>query len=147
MARTSLMDKAPELRAVIADGFLEGKTNQLIADEINKRYPQALPVNKETITDYRRHPEVAPLIEAGKKERELRAVRKLDHALLAKLDAAAENMSVKELVEIRKALVGETHHNKNEEVEGETLQEKLMKLADTDPAQAEKLMVLLSAEE
>lgn len=139
MARPSLMDKQPELRPLVAEMYAAGESNQSIADEINKLFPD-LDVHKDTITDYRRHPAVAPMISKILEERRNRITRKVDSALMARLDHA-DKVDTKTLLEIRKTIVGEKKINEDVPPEGQkSMTEQLFELADKDPEAAARIM-------
>lgn len=139
MARISLMDKQPELRQLVADLYVAGESNQAIANAINALYPE-LEVHKDTITDYRRHPAVAPIIQHALEERRARILRKVDSSLESRLEHS-DKMDNKTLLEIRKTLGGEKHVIDDRTDNGEgSMTEQLFDLADSDPEAARRII-------
>lgn len=146
MARTSLMDKHPELRELVAEMYANGADNQTIANAINAKFPEQN-VHKNTIIIYRRHPEVLSKIRRLIDERHTRVIRTVDSKLEERL-RNADVMDVKTLLEIRKTLAGEKHviDDQRPEDGGRSMTEELFDLADEDPEAAERIMAAQEAD-
>lgn len=138
--RTSLMDKYPDLRDLVAGLYANGADNQTIANAINAMYPEQN-VHKNTIIQYRRHPAVLATIRRLLDERHGRVIRQVDSKLEERL-RNADKMDVKTLLEIRKTLAGEKHIiDDNRPEDGErSMTEELFDLADEDIEAAERIM-------
>lgn len=134
MARPSLLDNEPALAQTIADAYMDGMTNQEIADLLGRG------VHKDTITDYKRDPRVRNRIKAISDEREGQISRTIDKALLERAKHP-EKLDTKTLLEIKKTLnpkrIEITDGSKQSD-----LVEELWRAADGDPVLAEKLMTL-----
>lgn len=97
----SRIEREPGLAELIATRLVDGYTHQEIADEIGS--------TKGTITrSYSRHPKVRGHIARLMKERTIRVDRKILSHLEARINDASQlrKMSVKELLEIRRELLG-----------------------------------------
>lgn len=141
MPRTSLMDKYPPLRELVAELYASGADNQTIANAINAAYPDEN-VHKNTIIAYRRHPAVLAMIRRLIDERHSRVVRQVDSQLEQRLIKTGNKMDTKTLLEIRKTLAGEKHvvDDNRPEDGGRSMTEELFDLADEDPETAERIM-------
>lgn len=132
MSGVSLMDRDPSLRDIVAEGYVEGLTNQQIADKLGRG------VHKDTITDYKRHPAVVAIADRLTKERHLQITSKIDSALLKRLEHV-DKIDTETLLKIRKEILPERveidDKRKREDVVGE-----LFDLAGEDPELAERLM-------
>jgi hypothetical protein len=141
MARESLMDKHPDLRVLVADKFVEGASNQEIADAINAALPQ-LPkeVHRETIPAYRRHPSVEALIARRRRERINLITSKIDSKIEAWLTNTKINHDIETLLKIRKELMPErTKEQGGDDMNEDTLVEELFDKAYEDPDFAERM--------
>lgn len=139
MARPSLLDNEPQLAELIAEMYLDGHTNQEIADTLGRG------VHKDTITDYRRDPRVRKIIKRLSDEREALITRKIDKVLLARLEKA-QDIDTETLLKIRKEMMP-----KRVEVSGGVehadLVRELWEEADKNPALAAILMGLGAEED
>ena len=141
MARQSLMDKHPDLRVVVAEKFVEGASNQEIADAINAALPQlGTPVNRETIPVYRRHPSVEALIARRRRERINLITSKIDSKIEAWLNNAKVHHDIEVLLKIRKELMPErTREQGDDEMNEDRLVEEMFDKAYEDPDFAERM--------
>lgn len=142
MARESLMDKHPDLRVTVAEMFVEGASNQDIADAINAELPQ-LPqkTHAETIVKYRRHPDVEALIARRRRERINMITSKVDSKILAWLSNAKVEHDMETLLKIRKELMPERlKEREDSELSGDQLVETMFDRAYEDPDFAERMM-------
>lgn len=134
MARPSLLDNEPYLAELIAELYLDGKTNQEIADALGRG------VHKDTVTDYRRDPRVRKIIRRLSEEREALITRRVDRVILERLKNA-EEIDTETLLKIRKEMMP-----KRIEVSGEVshadLVRELWEAADSNPELAATLMAL-----
>ena len=97
----SRLDREPGLDELIAAMVVEGKSHEEIAAEIG--------AHKSTVTrSYARDPRVRAHIERMHKERTQLVTHTIDATLLGRIQnkQAREKMSVKELLEIRRELLG-----------------------------------------
>lgn len=137
MARHSLMNTHPELRDLVAELYVAGESNQSIANALNAAYPE-LNVHPNTITDYRRHDEVAPLITKLSEERRARLLRKVDSQLEAALEG--KKLDAPTLIQLRKAIAPPTQKIEAKNTTGQSASERLWIEADKDPAAAQRLL-------
>jgi hypothetical protein len=141
MARESLMDKHPDLRVLVAEKFVEGASNQEIADAINETVPNlSSPVHRETIPAYRRHPSVEALIARRRRERINLITSKIDSKIEAWLTNAKIHHDIEVLLKIRKELMPErTKEQGDEEMNEDRLVEEMFDKAYEDPDFAERM--------
>ena len=141
------MAKRPELQVIVAEHYVAGDTNIQIAHALNAQDP-SLNVHKDTITDYRRYPDVAVMIKTLSEERIARLTRKIDSKLEARLDADAE-IDTETLLKIRKELLGGRlkieHKDTSEGRKSAT--ERMWKAADDDPEAAARMMAATADED
>jgi hypothetical protein len=141
MARESLMDKHPDLRVIVSEKFVEGASNQEIADAINQALPQLpTPVHRETIPAYRRHPSVEALIARRRRERINLITSKIDSKIEAWLTNTKIHHDIETLLKIRKELMPErTKEQGGEEMNQDRLVEEMFDKANEDPDFAERM--------
>lgn len=132
MARPSLLDKEPHLREVVAELYIDGKTNAEIAEAIGRG------VHKDSITTYRRRPDVQQIIDRLSRERESLIKRKIDSTLLARLEHS-DKMDTEILLRIRKEILPKRLEVKNTDDRG-SITDELFDAADKDPAVAVRLL-------
>lgn len=135
------MDKHPDLRVIVAEKFVEGASNQEIADAINAELPQlTTPVNRETIPAYRRHPSVEALIARRRRERINLITSKIDSKIEAWLNNAKVNHDIETLLKIRKELMPErTKEQGDDEMSEDRLVEEMFDKAYEDPDFADRM--------
>jgi hypothetical protein len=135
------MDKHPDLRDLVATKFVEGASNQEIADAINKALPQlGTPVNRETIPAYRRHASVEAKIAKLRRERINLITSKIDSKIEAWLNNAKIEHDIETLLKIRKELMPErTSERGDEEMDQDKLVEEMFDEAYKDPNFADRL--------
>jgi len=141
MARHSLLDKHPDLRVLVATEFVEGASNQEIADAINRELPQlSTPVNRETITAYRRHPEVEAMIAKYRRERINIITSKVDSKILAWLNNKKLTHDIETLLKVRRELMPERLKERGDsELDADKLVEEMFDRAAEDPDFAERM--------
>jgi hypothetical protein len=140
MPASSKLDKIDGLRDRVAELYASGATNKAIAQALFEEFNELeQPPSKETILRWRRDDEqVSEKIHELMKDRTVRTVRKVDSRIEDKL--VEEDLTVKELLEIRKAYAPlRDEFGKDEKVDARQLDEDLFGLADEDPEFAERL--------
>lgn len=137
MARTSALDKYPELRDLVARMYSNGASNTAIAEAVNKEWPE-LETHKDTIIQWRKDDGVAAKVHRFARERASRILRMTDNELLRRLEKLAQKMDTDELLKIRKALLPEVATFTDEKVDKATLIEEIFGAAREDPALAQQ---------
>lgn len=132
MGRPSLLDQEPQLAEVIAQLYIDGKTNQQIATAIGRG------VHKDTITDYRRDARVKNIIKKLTDERIQRITRRIDSVLEARLEKT-DKIETDTLLKIRKEMLPERVEISDGTSQADAVEE-LWRAADKDPELARKLM-------
>lgn len=138
MARTSYLDKFPELRDFVALKYIEGYSNQAIADAVNNEW-EALNVHKDTIITWRKDDEVDAKVHRLNRERVARILRRTDTELERRLEKMAQNMDTDELIKLRKEFRPERDAHTDEKVDRAGLIQELFGAAQEDPELAQKI--------
>lgn len=135
------MDKHPDLRVIVAEKFVEGSSNQEIADAINAAVPNLdRPVNRETIPTYRRHPDVEAHIARRRRERINLITSKIDSKIESWLNNAKVNHDIEVLLKIRKELMPERMKDRGDEtMDEDKLVEEMFDRAYEDPEFAARM--------
>lgn len=135
------MDKHPDLRVIVAEKFVEGASNQDIADAINKELPQIdKPVNRETIPAYRRHPDVEAMIARRRRERINLITSKIDSKIESWLNNAKVVHDIETLLKIRKELMPERTKDRGDDtLDEDRLVEEMFDRAYEDPEFAARM--------
>lgn len=143
------MDRHPDLRVIVADLFVNGSSNQEIADAINKAVPNLdRPVNRETIPTYRRHPEVEAIIARKRRERINLITSKIDSKIEAWLNNKKVEHDIETLLKIRKELMPERMKDRDDdELTEDRFVEEMFDRAYEDPEFAERLKASIEAAE
>lgn len=126
------MDREPDLQAVVAEAYVDGCTNEQIAEKLGRG------VHKDTITDYKRHPGVMAIAERLTKERHLQITSKIDSAILKRLEHV-DKIDTETLLKIRKEILPERIEI-DDKRSRESIVGELFDLAGEDPELAERLM-------
>ena len=127
-----MMDRNPWMRDIVAQGMVDGKTNQQIADDLQHG------THRDSVTDYKRHEAVLNIAERLTKERFVQITGKIDSSLLARLEHV-EKIDIETLLKIRKEVLPERIEitNKNNK---QSIVQELFDLADSDPELAAQIM-------
>lgn len=144
----SLMERRPDLAVIVAEHYVAGDSNEQIAHALNAA-DSTLNVHKDTITDYRRIPDVAAMIERLSKERIARLTRKIDGKLEARLDGD-DKIDTETLLKIRKELLGgvrKIEFKDTSESGKKSATEKMWDEADKDPDSAARMMAATDDEQ
>lgn len=132
MGRMWILENDPERQEEFARLVHEGHTRDAIAS--------AFEINPETVTAWRKRPQIAALIKRMNDDRENRIVSKVDSRLMAALDNN-DQLDVKTLLEIRRTIDGTRVKNTATGDAAVALAE-LMKAVNADPDLAAKLREL-----
>lgn len=140
MGMTSTLDRVDGLRERIAELWVEGLTNNAIAETVHSEFAEIedVPV-KNTIINWRKDEVVENKIHALMRERIGRVVRKTDAAIAKKLEDV-DDLTVDEVLKIRKEFVPERDALTDEKQDASQIDEDLFGLMEDDPEFAEKLM-------
>lgn len=140
MGMHSTLDRVDGLRERIAELWVEGLTNKAIAETVHREFAdiEDVPV-KNTIINWRKDDVVENKIHALMRERIGRVVRKTDAAIAKKLEDEDE-LTVDEILKIRKEFVPERDAFTDEKQDASKIDEDLFGLMEDDPEFAEKLM-------
>jgi transposase len=134
MARpTKLSD--PDYAKAVAAAFVAGLSHQQIADQFE--------VHKDTIANWRRDPRVKAHAMKMVEDRVLTVTRKIDAIIEGRLQHA-ENLSMKDLVMLRKEMLGGTLRQQTENADEGTVSE-VMTALDENPQLGEQLAELLAS--
>lgn len=143
----SLMERRPDLAVIVAEHYVAGDSNEQIAHALNAA-DSSLNTHKDTITDYRRIPDVAAMIERLSKERIARLTRKIDGKLEARLDGK-DKIDTETLLKIRKELLGGVRKIEFKDTSDgkKSATAKLWDAADDDPEAAARMMAATADED
>lgn len=128
---TALSD--PEYAKAIAAAFVSGMSHRQIASEFG--------INKDTVTNWRRDPRVKAHALKMIEDRILTITRRVDSIIEARLQHA-ENLSIKDLVMLRKEYLGGALRQQTEKADEATVSEAMTALEE-NPQLAEQLAALL----
>lgn len=131
--RPSYLDDANNSLRV-AEAFVSGMTRKAMAEEFQ--------VNRNTITRWRRDPRVKAHVSKLTEDRILTITRKVDSEIERRLGHIG-NMTVKEILEIRKEYLGGTFRQDVEGVDDETTTQA-MRLLEANPQLVSQMLTLLS---
>lgn len=145
MARTSNLDKFPELRDFVALKYVEGFSNQAIADAVQREWP-ALTTHKDTIIEWRKDDEVAAKVHRLNRERAARILRVTDTEIMRRLEKMAKDMDTDELLKIRKEFLPTVEAMTDEKVDKAGLVMELFGAAREDPDLAQQIIDGVDAE-
>lgn len=120
MARPSALED-PDFAKEVAEAFANGCTREEMAE--------AFAVTKASITRWRKDPRVKRLVHTILGERVQRVSSKVDSIIEARLQHA-ENMTIKELLDIRKEFVGDNLRGKLDEADGDTINAAMKAVED-----------------
>lgn len=123
----------PDFAKEVAEAFANGNTRAEMSEVFS--------VNKQTITRWRKDPRVKRLVHTILVERVQRVSSKIDSVIEARLQNP-ENLTIKELLDIRKEFVGDSMRGRLDEADSETVN-AAMQMAD-NPAVMEALQALMS---
>jgi transposase-like protein len=132
--RPSVIDD-PENARAIAEMFVAGNTRQEIADAFGVQ-------QLNTVTKWRRDPRVKAIAMKLIEDRVLEVTRKVDAVIAARLQNANE-MTTKELLEIRKEFLGGALRQQHEKADDDTVHDA-MNWLDQNPEQAALLADMLA---
>jgi len=136
MARPSMLQD-PERCKQIAEAFVAGQTRAEMCKMFGVK-------NLDTITRWRRDPRVKGFALKLIEDRVLQVTRKVDAVISERLEHA-EDMTTKELIEIRKEFLGGALRMQHEKADDETMHDAMTWL-DENPGAAEELEKLLTGE-
>lgn len=132
MARTSALAD-PEYAKTVAAAFVSGMTHKEIAEQFG--------INKDTVTNWRRDPRVKAHAMKMIEDRVLSVTRRIDSIIEGRLQHA-ENMSIKDLVMLRKEFLGGALRTQTENVDEQTVSEAMTAL-DKNPELIDQLQALI----
>lgn len=124
----------PEFAKKVAEAFADGASRQDMCDLFGVR-------DKATITRWRRDPRVKVHALKIIEDRILQVTRKVDSVIAARLENA-ENMTVVELLAIRKEFLGGALRAQTEKADEETVGEA-MKFLEENPGAMDKLDAIM----
>lgn len=134
MARpTPLSD--PEFAKTVAAAFVSGMTHKDIAAQFN--------IHPDTVTYWRRDPRVKAHAMKMIEDRVLAVTRRIDSIIEGRLQHA-ENMSIKDLVMLRKEFLGGALRQQTENADEQTISE-VMTALDKNPDLADQLQALVES--
>lgn len=125
----------PEFAQKVAEMFAAGASRKDMCEAFNVRDPM-------TVSRWRRDPRVKVHAMKIIEDRVLQVTRKVDGVIAARLDKA-EEMTVTELLAIRKEFLGGSLRARTENVDGDTINEAQAWL-ENNPQAAEQLEQLLT---
>jgi transposase-like protein len=137
VGRPSLLNN-PEMVQKIAEAFVDGHTRQDMADAFGVK-------NLHTITRWRRDARVKAIAFKLIEDRVLQVTRKVDFVIADRL-SRAEEMTTKELLEIRKEYLGGKLREQHEKADDETIHQAMDWLSD-NPEEAAELERILAGEQ
>ena len=117
----------------VATAFVAGMTRPEMAELFN--------VSEDTITRWRRDPRIKPHVFKLIEDRVLTVTRKTDSEIEKRL-GSPDQLTIKELLEIRKEFLAGTLRQKMEAIDDETMSEA-MELLEKAPELAEQLVSLM----
>lgn len=137
---TNTLDRVDGLRDRIAELYADGFSNKAIAETVHAQYAEIedVPV-KQTIINWRHDEQVENKVHALMRERIGRIVRRTDAELANRLDNA-EELTVKEIIEIRKEIAPSRDVlNEDEKVDPAQASQDLFGAALDDPDLARRI--------
>jgi hypothetical protein len=123
----------PDMAQQVAEAFVAGLTR--------KQMSELFDVDPKTITRWRRDPRIRPLAQKLIEDRVLSVTRKVDSEIEARL-GSPEQLTVKELIEIRREFLGGQLRQKMESIDDETMGEA-MQMLEQYPELAEQMVALM----
>ena len=133
--RPSLLDD-PEQLELIAAAFADGATRDEMCEAFGIKDPK-------TITRWRRDPRVGTIARRIIRDRVLAITSKTDSEIARRLQSP-EDMTIKELLEVRKEFLGGQLRDATTEIDEQTVAEA-MALFEQDPEAAQQLRDLLAS--
>lgn len=127
----------PTFASAVAEMFATGASRAEMCTIFNVK-------DKDTITKWRRDPRVKAIIWKLTEDRILQVTRKVDAVITNRLEKA-ENMTVQELLAIRKEFLGGSLRDKTQNIDEDTVNEAHA-LLERDPGMIEKLNEIFSGE-
>jgi hypothetical protein len=134
MARPSALAD-PDFCHNVAEAFVAGLTRREMADMFAVG-------DLNTITKWRRDPRVQVIAKKMIQDRVLEITRKVDSQMAVRLEQASE-LSIRELIEIRKEYMGDKLRQQTDEIDENTVNEALSFL-DENPEAAAAVRKLLT---
>jgi len=113
----------PDYVKEVAEAFANGCTREEMSETFS--------VTKATITRWRKDPRVKRQVHTILGERVQRVSSKVDSVIEARLQNA-ENLTIKELLDIRREFVGDNLRNKLDEADGDTINAAMEAVEDPD---------------
>jgi hypothetical protein len=113
----------PDYVKEVAEAFANGCTREEMAETFS--------VTKATITRWRKDPRVKRQVHTILGERVQRVSSKVDSVIEARLQNA-ENLTIKELLDIRREFVGSNLRNKLDEADGDTINAAMAAVEDPE---------------
>ncbi len=127
----------PEFAKSVAEGFVDGLSRKEMCDLFGVK-------DLATITRWRRDPRVKAIALRLIEDRVLQVTRKVDAVIAQRLEQA-ENMTTKELLEVRKEFLGGALRSQHEKADDETINETMTWL-DENPEAAEMLAKIMAGD-
>jgi len=127
----------PENVKRVAELLAEGATRKTVADTFNIK-------DLDTITRWKRDPRIKAKVRRLIDDRAIDVSRKVDSTIEGRLQRS-EDLTIKELIEIRKEYGGTKLANK--EVDDDALATQALELLEKDPELLDKLTELIEAQE
>lgn len=125
----------PEYAKAIAAAFVAGLTHKQIAEQFG--------IHPDTVTNYRRDPRVKAHAMKMIEDRVLTVTRRIDSIIEGRLQHS-ENMSIKDLVMLRKEYLGGALRQQTENADEATISE-VMTALDKNPDLADQLAALVES--
>jgi hypothetical protein len=126
----------PQFAKMVAEAFVAGESRQSMADLFGVK-------DLDTITRWRRDPRVQTIALKLTKDRVLQVTRKVD-AKLAQILEDSDDLTVTELLAIRKEFLGGVLRDQTEQVDDQTLSET-QDLIEANPNFVEEFQALVDA--
>lgn len=139
MARTSSLDKFPELRDFVALCYHKGMSNEAIAEAVNKEW-EALETHKDTIIRWRKDDQIQSKIHRLARERITRILRVTDNELMRRLEKMAHEMDTDELLKVRKEFVPQVDALTDEKTDKAGIVKDIFGAAREDPNLAQEMV-------
>jgi transcriptional regulator with XRE-family HTH domain len=125
----------PDYAELVADCFAAGMTREQMCDILGV-------ADVKTITRWRRDPRVQNRVIELIRDRAVKITLKADAEMMNRM-MNAENLTVREIIEIRREFMGDKLRSQTDEVDENTINEA-QKFFDDNPDAAEQLRKLLS---
>ena len=125
----------PEYAERVADCFVAGMTREEICEAVGIKDPG-------TVTAWRKDPRVSNLVAQKLRDQTMKIVLKVDAEMMKRF-REPENLTVKEMIEIRREYAGDKLRQQMEDVDENTINEA-QKFFDENPDAAEQLRTLLT---